>query len=267
VRPIGRFDPRVLPGQPVTIHGHKPIEGLIVVPPPHCLPPDKRSGSVDTLDLLVDTCLPATRLSALVSPGDVVTFAQSPMEIGEGILAGPYLDNRASLAALTQCLRELSSRRHGWDVTAAATVQEEVTAAGGRTAGFDARPTIAVIIDVTYGRSPGLPEHLTFPMGGGPTNGWGPHVHPGMHDYIRECAERAGIPLATELMPVNSLTEADQVQRVAGGIPTAIVGLPIRYMHSPVEMVYIQDVWMTGRLLAEIVTGLSPKFMSRLSWN
>lgn len=261
---IGGLDPRVLPGQLVTIHGRKPLPGIIVQPPSHLLPPDNRTGPVDLSNLLVDTGLTAAETSKLVRVGDLISFAQQPLELRSETLAGHSLDNRASVAALTHCLGELQSRQLAWDVWAVATTQEEETFAGAFTSAYQLRPSLAVAVDVTFASSPGSPGHKTFPMGKGPTLGWGPNIHPGLHRAVKELAERLEIPCKLEVMPRHSGTDAYALQVAAEGIPTMVVGIPLRYMHTPVEMISIKDITRAGRLLAEFAASLDSEFMANL---
>ena len=264
VAPIGGLDPRVLPGQPVIVHGRRELPGVIVRPPKHSLPPDKRSGPTSLEYLLVDVGL--TKPERIARPGDLISFSQQPIKIGEDLLSGHSLDNRASLVAITECMKELRRREHEWDVVAAATVQEEETMAGAYAAGFEYKPALAVAVDVTWARGPGLPEHKTFPVGKGPTNGWGPNMHPGVHLALEEAAKRVEIPLTKEVLPANSGTDAYALQISGEGIPTGLVSIPLKYMHTPVEVVSLKDVRRTGRLLAEFVAGLSTEFMDTLRW-
>ncbi len=113
---IGGLDVRVLPGQPVTVHGRKDLPGVIVQPPSHLLPEEARNGPVDIKYLLVDTGLRARELKRLIRVGDLVSFAQQPLDLQGETLAGHSLDNRASIAALTHCLQTLQGRNHLWDV-------------------------------------------------------------------------------------------------------------------------------------------------------
>lgn len=264
---VGGLDPRVLPGQAVVVHGRRGLPGVIALPPPHCLPPDESEGTVAIRHLLVDTGLPSRQVNRLVRTGDLVSFSQPPLEIGEGMLAGHSLDNRASLAALTICLQELQGRAHPWDVFVVASVQEEYALGGAITSAFDLRPSVAVAVDVTYGRGLGQPEVKTFPLGGGPTNGWGPNIHPGIYRAIEAAAERIEVPLTIELNPVHTGTDAEGMQVVAEGIPTGLVGIPLRYMHTPVEVVALTDIRRSGLLLAEFVSSLGPDFLDKLSWD
>lgn len=264
---VGGLDPRVLPGQLVTVHGREDLPGMIVQPPAHLLPAEFRENPVPLQYLLVDVGRLPGDLAGLVRIGDLVSFAQPPLEIDSEVLAGRSLDNRASVAALTHCLKELRGRQLTWDVWAVATVQEEVTLGGAYTSAFELRPSVAVAVDVTFAASPGSPSHNTYPMGKGPTLGWGPNIHPALNKAFRELAERLEIPYKPEVMPRHSGTDAFAMQVAAEGIPTMVVSIPLRYMHTPVEMISLKDVTRAGRLLAEFAVQLDDRFMDKLNWD
>jgi endoglucanase len=262
---IGGLDPCVLPGQLVTVHGSEDLPGVIIQPPVHTLPEEAHSGPV-TLDyLLVDTGLSARQLSRRVKVGDRVSFAQEPLELKGDTLAGHSLDNRASIAAITHCLQELQGRRHLWNVWAVATTQEETTMGGARTSAFQLRPELAVAIDVTYGRSPGSPEHKTFPLNEGPTLGWGPNVHPGLHQAFKHVADQLEMSFKVEVMPRHSGTDAFAMQVAAEGIPSMVISIPLRYMHTPVEVVGLKDITRAGVLLAAFIAQLELDFIDKLT--
>jgi endoglucanase len=265
VAEIGGLEPRVLPGQPVVVHGRRDLPGLIVQPPVDGLPEAVRNQPIPVKYLLVDVGLPPNQAERLVRPGDLVSFAQEPFEQGDDRLVGHSLDNRASVAALTACLLELQQRTHVWDLWAVATAQEEETLGGALTSAFALKPSVAVAVDVTWARAPGLPEHRTFPLGEGPTNAWGPNVHPGVHKALKEAAARVEVPLATEPLPAHSGTDAFALQIAGEGIPTGVIGIPLLNMHTPVETVSIADIRRTGRLLAEFVAGLAADFAQSLT--
>jgi endoglucanase len=167
---------------------------------------------------------------------------------------------------LTACLEELQGRSHAWDVWAAATSQEEETLGGAATSAFQLLPALAVAVDVTWAKGPGTPDYKTFPMGKGPTLGWGPNIHPGVHKAFKALADRLEIPYQVEVMPRHSGTDAFSLQVAAGGIPTMVVCIPLRYMHTPVEMILLKDVRRTAHLLAEFIAGLPVDFIEKLTW-
>ena len=269
---VGGVDPRVLPGQPVTIFStgagdREPIPGVVVQPSSRLLPPEMEDGPVPLEYLLVDTGLPPRKVSELVRIGDVVSFAQAPIELSGDTLSGHTLDNRASVAALTVCLEELQSRPHAWDVWAVASTQEEVGAIGAGATAFELHPTIAIAVDVTWAKGPGASDWSTFPLGKGPTIVMGPNIHPALHKAMKELADKLEIPYALEYTPRQSGTDGVATQVAAEGIPTLVMGLPLRYMHTPVEVVSIKDIQRLGRLLAEFVAGLQPDFMENITWD
>ncbi len=264
---IGGIDPRVLPGQIVTVHGHQDLPGMIVQPPPHQMPAEYANSPVPLNHLLIDVGLNPRQVTRLVRVGNLVSFAQPPLDLSSDILVGHSLDNRASVAAVTFCLESLQKRTLAWDVWAVATTQEEETLGGAATSAFGLRPTLAVAIDMTFGASPGSPGHKTFPIGKGITLGWGPNIHPALFKVFKELAERLEIPYKMEVMPRNSGTDAIAMQVAAEGVPTMVISIPLRYMHTPVEMVSLKDIQRAGRLLAEFAANLDATFMEKLIWD
>jgi endoglucanase len=185
--------------------------------------------------------------------------------MGTSLLAGHSLDNRVSVAALTYCLELLKGRQLIWDVWAAATVQEEETMGGAATSAFEIRPSLAVAIDVTFAQGPATIDHKSFPLGKGITLGWGPNIHPKVFNAFEEVAEDLDIPFKKEVTPRHSGTDAYAMQVASEGIPTFVLGIPLRYMHTAVEVVSIKDIKRAGRLLAEFAARLDESFLEKLT--
>lgn len=264
---IGGIDHRVLPGQIVTVHTQGgELSGLVVQPPAHTLPEDAQSGPVPLKYLRVDTGLSPHQVTSKVKIGDLISFATEPMELEGGYLTGHSLDNRVSVTALTETLKMLGKRHHEWDVWAVATTHEEETLGGALTSGYQLRPTIAVVVDTTHAKSPGAPAHNTYEMDKGPTLDWGPNTHPKLYKAFEDLAKELEIPYQRGVYHRSSGTDAILLQVAAEGIPTMIVSIPLRYMHSPVEMIHTKDIPRTARLLAEFITNLDDEFMDKLSW-
>jgi endoglucanase len=216
--------------------------------------------------LFVDTGFPPLKVAELINIGDIISFAQSPLELSGDIIAGHTLDNRSSVAALTVCLEELQSRPHLWDVWAVATTQEELNLGGAISSTFELRPTIAIAIDVTFAKGPGANDWRTTPLGKGPTLCIGPNIHPALIKAMQDLAEKLEIPYGLEYAPRHTGTDGFATQIIAEGIPTLVMGIPLRYMHTPVEMVAIKDIQRAGRLLAEFISGMQLDFMENISW-
>ncbi len=264
---IGGIDPRVLPGQLVTVHtSDEALPGIIVQPPAHTLPSEYQSGPVPLTHLLVDVGLQPKQVAEIVKVGDLVSFASEPTEMDGELIVGHSLDNRASVAVLTETLQLLQNRSHPWDVWAVASAQEEETLGGALTSGYALEPTIAVVIDVTFAKGPGTPTHESYEMDKGPTIGWGPNIHPKLYKLLKELADSLEIPVQKEISPRMSGTDAIATQIVRNGIPTVLIGIPLNYMHTPVEVISMKNVRRAGRLLAEFIAGLDADFMQKLSW-
>jgi putative aminopeptidase FrvX len=269
---VGGVDARVLPGTPVTVYSTgagetKNLPGIVAQPSAHLLPQDEGDGPVGLENLLIDTGFLPRQVSELVRVGDVVSFAQPPVELSGETLSGHSLDNRASVAALTVCLEELQSRSHTWDVWAVATSQEEVGALGAAGSTFELYPTMAIVVDVTWAKGPGTSDWNASPLGKGPTIVMGPNMHPVLHKAMKELADKLEIPYSVEYSPTHSGTDGMTIQVAAEGIPTLVLGIPLRYMHTPVELVAIKDIQRAGRLLAEFIAGLEPEFMEKIVWD
>jgi endoglucanase len=262
---IGGIDPRVLPGTAVTVHGRQELKGVIVSPNRNLLPDVLESKAVPLEYLLVDVGMPPEFVNENIRVGDLISFDQPPVSVGKDLLLGHSLDNRASIAALSGSLSLLDGRQCEWDVWAVATVQEEETFAGAYTSAFKLRPSIAVAIDVTHGAGPGVPEHKTCAFGEGPVLGWGPNIHQELHKAMKRLAEELEIPHEMEPLPRHSGTDAYAMQVTASGIPTMVVSIPLRYMHTPIELVSVRDIERCSRLMAEFICSLDGEFMEKLA--
>lgn len=271
---VGGIDVRVLPGTPVNVYPtngkmeqRAPIPGVVVQPPAQLLPEEAGDGPVALDNLFIDTGLLPQKVAELVRIGDLVAFAQPPAELSGDTLSGHSLDNRASVAALTICLEELQNRPHVWDVWAVATSQEEVGALGAASSSYALRPSIAIVVDVTFAKGPGASDWSTSPLGKGPTIEIGPNIHPALHKAMKDLADKLEIPYTLEYTPSHSGTDGWATQVSGEGIPTLVMGLPLRYMHTPVELVALKDILRAGRLLAEFIARLEPDFMDKLVWD
>jgi endoglucanase len=266
---VGGIDARVLPGQIVMVHGRADLPAVVGRPAHHLLPRAHRDSVAPIGELVVDTGLPAERLRALVRPGDLVSFAHPPRDLLNKQLAAKSLDNRASVATLSLALEHLRHRPHAWDVVMVATVQEEEVLLGATTSAFDLAPDLAVAVDVTFGKDSNTTEHSTrtFELGDGPVLGLGPNIHPSLHAAFKTAAERADIPFNTEAMASGSGTDAYAMQVARAGIPAMVIGLPLRNMHTPVEIIALKDIHRAARLLAEFAANLAPDFMSTIKFD
>jgi len=266
---VGGIDVRVLPGAQVTVHAYsgKELPGVIAMPSAKLLPESLTAGEVLDIDyLLVDTGLTPRDVEKKVRVGDLVSFANDPIELAGDVISGHTLDNRASVTALTVCLEELQGKNHVWDVWAVATVQEETSYLGAYTSAYDIRPQIAIAVDGTFAKGPGANGWQTHNMGKGIGLCMGPNMHPFVHKKLTELADKLEIPWFLDVTTAASGTDAYPMQVVAEGIPTALVEFPLRYMHTPVESVAVKDIQRAGRLLAEFIASLEADFVEKIIW-
>lgn len=266
---VGGIDVRVLPGAEVIVHASGSAEELpavIVLRPARFLPESVGDKVLPIEHLLVDTGLLPPDVEKKVRVGDLVAFANAPLELAGDVVSGHSVDNRASVAALTICLEELQNKPHTWDVWAVATVQEETTLLGAYSSSFELRPEMAIVVDGSFAKGPGANGWQTFSMGKGVGLCLGPNMHPFLHRKLRELAERLEIPWFLDVTIAHSGTDAFAIQITGEGIPTALVEFPIRYMHTPVESVSLKDIQRTGRLLAEFIASLEADFVNQIVW-
>jgi putative aminopeptidase FrvX len=265
VTQIGGFDPRVLFGQEVVVHGVRELAGVVVSVPPHFTEPADREKPVPLEKLFVDVGLPPGEVQSLVRVGDVVTLRARWTPLAGGYAACKSMDDRAAVAVIAMCLEELSLRRHSWDVYGVATVQEEATLLGAAAGAFAVQPTLAVAIDVTFGAQPGLSAAETVKMDGGPSIAMGPNIHPRIFERLVSSAKALELPHQIEPVPGNSGTDAWAIQVSRSGVPCGLLGIPLRYMHSSVETVCLRDIERTAKLLADFIARLDIGFADSLA--
>jgi len=261
---VGGFDVRILPGQEVVVHGRTSFPGIIGSRPPHVLSPEERKKVTPLDHLFVDVGLSQNELAHSVRVGDLITLRGEFTELRDGYVSGKAFDDRAGVVSLIHCLHTLASMQHEWDVFAVATVQEEVGLRGAITSAYGIAPDIAIAVDVAFGKTPGLSEAETIETNKGPAINLGPNIHSLMHLRLVNTAEGYEIPYQTEPVPGRSGTDAWAIQVTRQGIPTALLSIPLRYMHTPVEVVNVRDVERTGRLMAMFIAGLDEPFAVEL---
>jgi tetrahedral aminopeptidase len=261
---VGGFDPRVLFGQEVVVHGVRELPGLVVSVPPHFTEPAEREKPVPLDQLFVDLGLAPAEVESLVHVGDLITQRGRWTTLAGGYAANKCMDDRTAVATMALCMEELAGREHAWDVYAVATVQEETGLKGATTAAWGLTPTAAIAIDATFGAQPGLSPTETVKMDGGPTIALGPNFHPRIFDRLMAAAGAREIPVQVEPLPGASGTDAWAIQVSHSGVPCGLVSIPVRSMHTPVETVCLRDIERAAHLLAEFICRLDVKFADTL---
>ncbi len=266
VHRVSGVDSRIMPSQPVIVHGRRELPGIVASVPPHLLTADMRTKYPSFDELIIDVGLPAAEVAQLVRIGDLITPDAPMIELNGTKVAGKAMDDRSCIAAITVCLNELKSMQHRWDVYATATVQEETGLLGATTAAYYIKPDIAIALDVTFAAQPGVEVDTGREMGGGPVISIGPNFHTRLVEQIKDVARRNELKFQDEAIPGASGTDAWSIQVAREGIPTALFGIAIRNMHSPIETLDLKDITRTGRLMAQFIAGLDGEFLASIDW-
>ena len=263
---VGGFDVRTLMGQEVVVHGRKDLPGVIGSRPPHVLSQADREKPVPMDDLFIDVGLSQELLQEAVRVGDLITIRRPFIELQNDLVSGKAFDDRAAVAAIAVCLDALGTLRHTWDVYGVATVQEEVGLRGAVTSTYGIAPDVGIAIDVGFGKQPGVSEQYSIDIGKGPALAWGPNIHPALFQALKDVAQEHEIPIQVEVATGGTGTDANAMQVTREGIPTALLSIPVRNMHTPIETMSVKDVARTGRLLAHFIAALDEQFMDQLTW-
>ena len=250
---VGGIDSKILLAQEVIIHGKKDLTGIIGAKPPHLLKPEEAKKSVKIEDLSIDTGMGGKKVKEYVSIGDVITFKSGLFTLQNDKVGSKSLDNRSSVAALFETMSHLSSVKHKDDLYFVATVQEEVRLAGAIISAYNIEPDIAVVIDACHGDIPDAPKEETYGLGKGPAIGLGPNLSRRLTNRIIDVAKEYNIPHQIDVEPGNTGTEAWATQVSRAGIPTVLVSIPVRYMHTAIETAHLGDIKNTGRLVAKFI--------------
>ncbi|SES79930.1 M42 family metallopeptidase [Anaerobranca gottschalkii] len=261
---VGGIDPRTLPAQEVTIYGKEKVYGIIGAKPPHLTEPEERTKAIKMYDLFIDTGLSEEEVKEKIGVGDIGVVNRNLLDLKNNYVSGKALDDRAGVAVIIECLKELRKMVHTADVYAVATVQEEVGLRGAMVSSYGIVPDIGIAIDVCFGDMPGLSEEYTSKLDDGPVLAIGPNIHPKVFEGLKKVAENWNIPIQLETAPGHSGTDAGAIQIARGGIATAVVSLPQRYMHTSVETLAIQDIKKAGKLLALYIANLDKKGLEEL---
>jgi len=254
--PIGGWDPQILVGQRVAVRGREGlVPGVVGRKPIHLLEPDQRKKVVELKGLHIDVgAADRDEAAELLRVGDPVTIAAEPVRLAGERLASRAMDNRLGAYVALEALRRCHERDSlQGSFAAVAGVQEEIGLFGARTAAFEVRPDLAVAVDVTHATdAPGVDEKQigSHPLGSGPAIGRGSTLSPKVFELLVQTAEEAGIKHTVSASGRATSTDADAIQISRSGIPTGLVSIPLRYMHSPVELVDLGDVEATVELIA-----------------
>jgi putative aminopeptidase FrvX len=260
---VGGWDPIILVGQRVEIATRAgTIPGVVGKKPIHLLRDEERKQVPELRHLHVDIgAKDGEDARRMVRIGDVAVIAGEPAEFPNGRVVSRSMDNRLGCFVAYEAARLVAEAGGGpGDVCGVAVAQEEITFAGARTTAYSLRPDVAVVVDVTFATdAPGTDEKElgSHKFGSGPVVTRGSTLDPQLFELLHAAGEEAGIPFTVNASARYTGTDADAVHLSRAGIPTAVVSVPLRYMHSPVEMVQLDDVDNAAKLIAAFAQKLT----------
>jgi putative aminopeptidase FrvX len=255
-RAVGGWDAQILVGQRVLLDTREgPVTGVVGKKPIHLLREEDRKKVADIRDMHIDIgARDGDDARERVRIGDVAVIDTQPAELPNGRLTSRALDNRlGSFVALETARLVAEAGGAKWELAAVAAAQEEITFGGSRTSAFALEPDAAIVVDVAHATdAPGIDvkESGKHELGSGPVLTRGSIVNHRLFELLFETAGTEKIPFTLEAAGRATGTDADAVHLSRGGVPTALVSIPIRYMHSPVELVQLDDVYAAARLIA-----------------
>ena len=254
---VGGIDPRTLLGQEVIIHGQEDIFGVIGAKPPHLQDESERNVAVKIEDMNIDAGFSKNDIEKRISIGDSITIKRNLISLYGNRVAGKALDDRTGVVTMFECAKELSKLKHIPDVYFVSTVQEEVGTRGAITSTYKINPNIGIAIDVGFGRTPEISKEDSLELGKGPGITIGGNIHSGLAEKLVEIAKEYNIPFQYEIEPGPTGTDARAMQITREGIPALCLSLPLRYMHTSVELIDFNDIKNTAKLLALFISSIS----------
>jgi len=252
---VGGVDPRILPAAVVTVHGHtangrlRRLTGVIGAKSPHLLTAEERKKNYKREDLYVDLGLPPEKVKKAVKVGDLVTLSGRTVGLLNDRAAGKTMDDRACIAVMLEAAERLQRLNHQAEIVFACTTQEEVGCRGAKVAAHTVDPDLAIIMDVSHAPIPASRPDTTVPLDA-PAATYGPYIQYKLLERLKKTASDHGVKLNTEQAEHYTGTDTDTVQIAREGVPCVLIDLPLKYMHTTVELLDTNAIRECGRLVA-----------------
>ncbi|MGF1583516.1 MAG: M42 family metallopeptidase [Gemmataceae bacterium] len=264
VQPIGGWDMQILLGQHLTVWTKEgPVHGVLSRKAPHLLTQEERNKVPQFTDVWVDIgAKDREDAEKLVKHGDPVTVALRNHNLLNGMMSSPAMDDKVGVWTVMEALRLLHGRNLQAAVYCVSTVQEEIGLRGAATSAYGIHPTIGIAVDVTHATdTPGNDQKRLgeVKVGDGPVVNRGPNINPKVLAHLEKTATDHELPIQVRGAPRATGTDANAIQLSRDGVATGLIGIPNRYMHSPVEVVSLQDLDQAAKLLAEFCATVTPE--------
>jgi endoglucanase len=264
VQPIGGWDISILLGQHLTVWASGgPIAAVVSRKAPHLLTNEEKNKLPQFQDLWLDVgARSKEEADQLVRSGDPVTVSLGYRPLRNNMAASPAMDDKVGLWTVMEALRLLRDRERQVAVYSVSTVQEEIGLRGAATSAYGINPHVGVAVDVCHATdTPGNDKKQLgeIKLGAGPVLFRGPNINPRVFEELEAAARRAAVPYQVRGVPKATGTDANAIQISRDGVATGLIGIPNRYMHSPVEVVHLDDLDHAARLLAEFCAGIGAR--------
>lgn len=248
---IGGVDQRMLPAREVKILTEPPIFGVIDTLPVHTLTEDEMEKSIDADKLFIDVGFTQQEAEKQVPLGTPVVYAGGVYELTENVLSGKSLDDRSCVSIILKIMETLAGKDLGVDLYCLISTQEELGTRGAIVGAYNVEPDYAVALDVTFASTPDTKKGETMELRKGAAIGVGPNMHRELTERLVTLAKEKDIPYQFEIMGGNTGTDGWPIQVSRTGVATAVVSLPIRCMHTPVETMDLTDAEAVVALISE----------------
>ncbi len=257
VQPMGGWDMQILLGQNLTVWSSKAgaLPAVVARRAPHLMTAEEKKKVPDFMDIWVDIgAKDGAEAETLVNVGDTVTLALGHRELRNALISGPGMDDKVGVWVVMEALRRLHGKQLQASVYCVSTVQEEIGLRGATTSAYGIHPTVGIAVDVTHATdTPGNDKKQIgqAKLGKGPVIVRGPNINPVVFERLKVVSEQHAINVQIKSAPRATGTDANAIQLARDGVATGLVGIPNRYMHSPVEMVNTNDLDQAAELLAQ----------------
>lgn len=255
VAKCGGMDARVLAAQDVTVWGKEPVYGVITSTPPHLQTADDAGKAKDFDDILVDTGLTKEEAEKLISPGDRITVKSPVCELMGNRISCPALDDRAGCAVIIRAAQLITESENAPTLKLMFSAQEETGGTGAVTGSFGIDADECISVDVSFADAPDMPSKKCGKLDKGPMIGFSPVLSYDISRKLESVAKANDIPYQPELMSDATGTNADHIALSRGGIKTGLVSIPLRNMHTAVEVISVADVENCAQLIAKYILG------------
>lgn len=262
VQPIGGWDSQILLGQSVTVWAESgPIHGVIARKPKHLLRPEEAKKVPEVTDLWVDIAVrDGKEAKEIVAIGDPITVTLGMKELRNDCVCGPKMDDSTGLFVVFEALRLLHGQQFDPAVFVVSAVQEEIGLRGAQTAAFGIDPDVGIAVDVTHATDcPTISkkEHGDVRLGKGPVLFRGPNINPVVFRMLKQISEEQNLPIQLKGANRGTANDANALQLTRSGVAAGCLGIPNRYMHTPVEVVSLKDLETAATLLAQFVLAVT----------